>query len=129
MLSPRAQAAIMPWLVVAGLFLLWELLVVAARLPPFVLPAPTTVFAALAEFSGPIAHHALHTLGTTLAGFALSVAGGVALGVAVGSSAAAYRALFPVLIGFNSIPRVAIVPILVIWFGIGAVPPRCSPPS
>ena len=122
MMTPRVQGMVMPWLVVAGLFGLWEVFVVAARLPPFVLPAPSVVFAALAEFAGPIMHHALHTLGTTLAGFALSVVGGVALGVAVGSSAVAYRALFPVLIGFNSIPKVAIVPVLIIWFGIGAVP-------
>nr|WP_291298009.1 ABC transporter permease [Elioraea sp.] len=104
------------------MFVVWEIGVTAAGLPPFVLPAPSAVFAAFAEFYGPIMGHAMHTLGTTLAGFALSVVGGVALGVAVGSSAVAYRALFPVLIGFNSIPKVAIVPVLIIWFGIGAVP-------
>jgi NitT/TauT family transport system permease protein len=44
------------------------------------------------------------------------------LGVAVGSSVLVYNGLYPVLIGFNSIPKVAIVPVLVVWFGIGAVP-------
>jgi NitT/TauT family transport system permease protein len=121
-MSPRMQGTLLPWVVVAAMFVVWEIGVRAAGLPPFVLPAPTAVFAAFAEFSGPIMGHAMHTLGTTLAGFALSVVGGVALGVAVGSSAVAYRALFPVLIGFNSIPKVAIVPVLIIWFGIGAVP-------
>ncbi len=43
-------------------------------------------------------------------------------GVALGSSAVLYDGFYPALIGFNSIPKVAVVPILVIWFGIGTVP-------
>jgi len=44
------------------------------------------------------------------------------LGVIVGSSALVYHGLYPLLIAFNSIPKVAVVPILVIWFGIGTLP-------
>ena len=62
------------------------------------------------------------TLWTTLAGFALAVAFGIVLGIVVGWSRAIYRGLYPVMIGFNSIPKVAVVPILIIWFGIGVVP-------
>ena len=47
---------------------------------------------------------------------------GVVLGVAIGSSRLIYRGLYPVLVGFNSIPKVAVVPVFVIWFGIGTVP-------
>ena len=47
---------------------------------------------------------------------------GVVLGVAVGASSVLYRALNPLLIGFDWIPKVAVVPILVLWFGIGTVP-------
>jgi NitT/TauT family transport system permease protein len=43
-------------------------------------------------------------------------------GIAVGSSTLAYDSLYPALIGFNSIPKVAVVPILVIWFGVGTIP-------
>ena len=52
----------------------------------------------------------------------MAVAFGVVLGVIVGASPLAYRALNPLLIGFNSIPKVAVVPVLVLWFGIGTVP-------
>ena len=62
--------------------------------------------------------NAMQTLWTTVMGFALANA----LGVAVGSSRWLYRALFPLLVGFNSIPKVAVVPVLVVWFGIGTVP-------
>jgi NitT/TauT family transport system permease protein len=48
--------------------------------------------------------------------------GGVLLGVAVGFSTLVYSGLYPLLVGFNAIPKVALVPILVLWFGIGAVP-------
>jgi len=44
---------------------------------------------------------------------------GVLLGLAIGSSRLIYRGLYPVLVGFNSIPKVAVVPVFVIWFGIG----------
>ncbi len=121
-MSRRWQEALGPWFVVVALFVLWEGVVIAARLPSFVLPAPTEVFATLMQFAGPITQHSLHTLMTTLVGFAFSVVGGVALGAAIGASQVAYKAVFPVLVGFNSIPKVAIVPVLIIWFGIGTVP-------
>ncbi|MEQ9200642.1 MAG: ABC transporter permease [Rhodospirillales bacterium] len=66
--------------------------------------------------------HSGVTLWTTLAGFALAVVFGVFLGLVVGWSKTIYRGLYPVMVGFNSIPKVAVVPILVIWFGIGEVP-------
>jgi NitT/TauT family transport system permease protein len=74
------------------------------------------------EYWDAIWFHASHTLFMTLIGFALSVVFGLLLGIAVGSSRLVYRAFYPLLIGFNSIPKVAIVPVLVIWFGIGAIP-------
>ena len=59
---------------------------------------------------------------TTLIGFGLAVAFGMALGVAIGASKLVYKALYPLLIGFNSVPEVALVPLLILWFGIGTVP-------
>ena len=44
------------------------------------------------------------------------------LGAAIGASALIYHAVYPLLIGFNAVPKVAVVPILVIWFGIGTIP-------
>lgn len=65
---------------------------------------------------------ALQTLMTTLIGFAIAIVVGVLLGIAIGSSSGAYDSLYPLLIGFNSIPKVAVVPLIVIWSGIGTVP-------
>jgi NitT/TauT family transport system permease protein len=52
----------------------------------------------------------------------MAVVGGMALGLAIGWSRSIYAGLYPIMIGFNSIPKVAVVPILVIWFGIGTIP-------
>ncbi|MFT3734884.1 MAG: ABC transporter permease [Rhodocyclaceae bacterium] len=70
----------------------------------------------------PILQHATQTFLTTMAGFAIAVVVGLVLGAALGSSAVVYRALYPLLVAFNSIPKVAFVPVLVLWFGIGTVP-------
>jgi NitT/TauT family transport system permease protein len=121
-LSAKRLAKMSPWLVTAGMFLAWEAVARIADIPSYILPPPSEAVMAGYEFSGPIAEHALQTLYTTLAGFALAVGFGMLLGVAIGSSKALYRALYPILIGFNSVPKVALVPLLVIWFGSGTVP-------
>jgi len=112
----------LPWIVVIGLFVVWEGACRIFSIPNFILPAPSEIFEAIWRWRNAIWPHALQTLYTTLAGFAIAVVFGLALGVAVGSSSLVYNGLYPVLIGFNSIPKVAVVPILVIWFGIGTVP-------
>jgi NitT/TauT family transport system permease protein len=66
--------------------------------------------------------NAAQTLFTTLLGFAIAVGFGLLLGLIVGASRTIYDGLYPVMIGFNSIPKVAVVPVLVIWFGIGTIP-------
>jgi NitT/TauT family transport system permease protein len=105
-----------------GMFVAWELVCRLLKVDPFILPAPSQVAGAIAQFWRPLLRHSAVTLWTTMAGFALAVAFGVALGLVVGWSRTIYRGLYPVMIGFNSVPKVAVVPILVIWFGIGEAP-------
>jgi NitT/TauT family transport system permease protein len=112
----------MPWLVAIGMLIVWELVCRIFHIREFILPAPSMIARSLAEFKGPILEHSWWTLITTLLGFGLAIVGGVLLGVAIGFSTLVYTGLYPLLIAFNAIPKVALVPILVIWFGIGAVP-------
>jgi NitT/TauT family transport system permease protein len=118
-LSRRRLENWMPWLVTAGILLAWEAIVVVFGIQPFVLPSPVAIFEAFIEYRGPIMMHAMFTLTSTLIGFACGIVVGVSLGVLIGSSRLAYAGLYPVLIGFNSVPKVAVVPILVLWLGIG----------
>jgi NitT/TauT family transport system permease protein len=112
----------MPWLFVLGIGVLWELICVVFRIPAFILPTPQAVGASMLQWASPIMDNALSTLVSTLLGFLLAVVAGVLLGAAIGASRLVYRGLFPVLVGFNSIPKVAVVPVFVIWFGAGTVP-------
>jgi NitT/TauT family transport system permease protein len=111
-----------PWLFTIGLFVLWEGACRVFEINPILLPAPSVIFASMAQFRQVLARDAFVTLWTTIAGFGLAVVFGILLGLTIGWSRTIYRGLYPVLIGFNSIPKVAIVPILIVWFGIGRIP-------
>jgi NitT/TauT family transport system permease protein len=122
LLQSEALARALPWVASLALFVVWEIGCSLFQVPEFVLPKPTVIIGALREWAWPIWLHASQTFFTTVLGFTLSVGAGVLIGIAVGSSRLAYRGLYPMLVGFNSVPKVAIVPVLVIWFGIGTVP-------
>jgi NitT/TauT family transport system permease protein len=102
--------------------LLWELSCRVFDIPGYIIPTPSATMLALVNNLPPIADHAFQTFWTTMVGFAVAVVVGLVLGAALGSSPGIYRALYPLLVGFNSIPKAAFVPVLVVWFGIGSVP-------
>lgn len=107
---------------IVGFFVGWEVLCLALNVSDLVLPRPSQVFVTLWERAPILWPHMLQTLGTTMAGFVLGVATGVVLGAVIGVSRVAYDTAYPLLIGFSSIPKVAVVPIFVLWFGSGTVP-------
>lgn len=113
---------LLPWLVAIGVLVLWEIVCRAFNIPQFVLPPPSSVAASMVKWWSPLMMNAGQTLMTTLAGFAIAVVVGLVLGVALGSSTMVYHGLYPLIIAFESVPKVAIVPILVLWFGIGTTP-------
>ena len=121
-MNARITAWLMPTATLTGMVVLWELVCVVFQVPDFVLPRPMQVVAVMITDFQPIWYHASHTLVVTVLGFAVAVVVGLLLGILVGSSRLAYQGLYPILIGFNSLPKVAVVPVLVVWFGIGTVP-------
>ena len=125
--QPRAEFRIpwirlAPWLYTIALFALWEIAVRVSGISHTILPAPSRIFEAIVQYWGPIQRNSLQTLFTTLVGFGIAVVAGLAIGLFIGWSKSIYAGLYPLMIGFNAIPKVALVPILVIWFGIGSVP-------
>jgi NitT/TauT family transport system permease protein len=103
-------------------FVAWELFCLATGMSDLVLPRPSQVFVTLYQRFPVLWPHIVQTLATTMFGFVLGVALGVALGAIIGVSKTAYDTCYPLLIGFSSIPKVAVVPIFVLWFGSGTVP-------
>jgi NitT/TauT family transport system permease protein len=118
----KAFRRLLPWLVIVALFLFWQLCVVAFKIESFVLPAPSDIFVAAWQWHWPLLDNAWQTFVETVIGFLIAIVFGLLAGIAIGSSTLVYDGLYPALIGFNTIPKVAVVPILVIWFGIGTVP-------
>src|SRR5471030_1580151 len=112
----------MPWLVIAVLLAVWEISCVVFDVPEIILPRPSKVFAVFVARFDILMAFGWDTLWTTLAGFLLAIAGGLLLGLAIGASPFGYSGLYPLLIAFNAVPKVALVPILMIWVGVGATP-------
>jgi NitT/TauT family transport system permease protein len=112
----------MPWIAVAILLVIWEGACVAFDVPEIILPRPTKVFTVFVARFDILLEFCLQTLWTSLLGFLIAIAGGLLLGLAVGASPFVYSGLYPLLIAFNAVPKVALVPILMIWVGVGALP-------
>jgi NitT/TauT family transport system permease protein len=120
--SPQSRQRLLSALALISFFLLWELGCLASGVSDLVLPRPSQVLRVLFVKFPLLWPHAVQTLYTTVAGFALGVGLGIAIGVVIGSSRLAYDVAYPLLVGFSSIPKVAVVPIFVVWFGAGTVP-------
>jgi NitT/TauT family transport system permease protein len=99
----------------------WEGIVRALAIPAFILPAPSQVALALWRglSSGLYLRHLWVTLLETLLGFALGSALGFFLGTAVAMSRWVEYFLYPYIVMFQSLPKVALAPLILIWFGLG----------
>jgi NitT/TauT family transport system permease protein len=120
--SSKHAAYILPVITTVLLFVVWELVSRLFSIPTFVLPAPSVILAEVGPWGRVVVNNAWTTLLTTLSGFFAALLLGVLLGFAIGYSKLANLTLYPLLIGFNTIPKVALVPLMSIWFGVGAVP-------
>ncbi|MBS0519705.1 MAG: ABC transporter permease [Proteobacteria bacterium] len=112
----------MPWIAIAILLAIWEIACIAFDVPEILLPRPTKVFSVFVARFDILMAFCWDTLWTTLVGFLFAIAGGMLIGLAIGASPFVYSGLYPLLIAFNAIPKVALVPILMIWVGVGAAP-------
>jgi len=111
-----------PWLLLVAVLVLWEAVCRGFGISEFIFPSPSRIATQLVEFRGVIAGHAWRTFWVTMLGFGLSIVVGTLLGFMIGSSRMAYAAMYPLMTGFNAVPKAAFVPILVVWFGIGVGP-------
>jgi NitT/TauT family transport system permease protein len=118
----RISYQLAPWVVAIGVLALWEGACRLFKVPAFVLPAPSAIAGAFMQYQKAIYINSLWTLGTTAVGFGFAVVVGLVIGLVIGASTLVYRGIYPLLITFNSIPKVALVPVFAIWFGIGTVP-------
>ncbi|MFT3799706.1 MAG: ABC transporter permease [Burkholderiaceae bacterium] len=103
----------------AGFVAAWEVLVRFFDVPTFLIPPPSLVIKDLADFPGWFAVQAAYTAGITVAGFVVATVLGVAFAVVLVESPLLDRLLFPLFVALNSVPKVAVAPLCLIWFGTG----------
>lgn len=109
-------------LLVAALVLAWEIGVAASGVSPIVLPAPSRVLGALWDFRDDALRHAMTTMLEAAIGLAVAIVLAVGAAVAMDRAEPVRRALYPILVSSQTIPIVAIAPLLVIWLGFGLAP-------
>jgi NitT/TauT family transport system permease protein len=113
------RTAVPPALALGLLLGLWEVLVRELAVRAFLLPPPSAIFAAAGRDAGPLAQAALTTARAALAGFGMSAVLGVAVAIGLASSRLLERALYPYAVFLQTVPIVAVAPLLVLWFGPG----------
>jgi ABC-type nitrate/sulfonate/bicarbonate transport system permease component len=117
-----ARRWVPPLLVVGALLVAWEVYCRLAGVSPVVLPAPSRILEQLWMFRGDAVRHALPTLMETATGLGVSIVVSVGVAVLMDRFATVRRALEPLLVASQTVPVVAIAPLLVLWFGFGLAP-------
>jgi NitT/TauT family transport system permease protein len=115
-LFKTAGPALVPFAVVT---LALEFIVHQGLVKSYLLPAPTAVLAAIIESRQELMQAMLKTSAAALIGFALSTLAGISIAVLLSSSPLIQRAFYPYAVFFQTVPIIAIAPLLVIWFGYG----------
>jgi len=120
--SRRAGLALLPLSIIVAL-LFWSLLVKVGNFPDFFLPAPRLVWERFVDVlsDGRLLRHTVATLSETLAGLGLGVSAATMMGYTLAKSRPLERLLSPYIIASQSVPTVAIAPLLILWFGPGQI--------
>jgi NitT/TauT family transport system permease protein len=100
---------------------LWQIAVITLRIPNYILPPPADVFGALVSgfADDSLWPHIGYTLLETVTGYAIGSLLALVLGALLGESATFERYVYPLLIGIQAVPKVALAPLILVWFGFG----------
>lgn len=100
-------------------FVVWRIAIAVLSIPAYVLPTPTDVGQEIFESRSLLFRHSLVTLNEVLVGFAASLMIGFPLAIAIAFSRILDRLIYPLLVAGQAVPKVAVAPIMVLWFGFG----------
>jgi NitT/TauT family transport system permease protein len=111
-----------PFVGILAFLAVWEVMVVLLKMPAYLLPAPSVIFETFVRELPKLAYHGWVTLYEMLLGYGLALVVGVPLAIAITSSERFDRFSMPTLLFFQVVPKVAIAPLFLVWFGVGALP-------
>ncbi|MCC6148584.1 MAG: ABC transporter permease [Anaerolineaceae bacterium] len=113
------------WMALAsfiGVILIWEIYVRLAKVPAYVLPAPSVILQAMIEESPELLKHSWYTLYEVILGFLIGGAIGIPLAILIVYSKFAEKTIYAFLVASQAIPKVALAPLLIAWFSYGMTP-------
>ena len=115
-----SSTVILPLLLALAVLLMWEYGVQLAGIPEVILPAPSSIFKVMISKNEILLRHSAPTILESAGGFALASILGIGLAILLSYSRFASEALYPNLVFFQLIPKIALAPLFIIWFGIGS---------
>jgi NitT/TauT family transport system permease protein len=118
----RRSEIIFPILVSIGLLVIWEVAVDLFKIPAFLFPAPSDILAASRDNAALLLRECRVTTVEILVGYLLSIVIGIPLALAIFHWPVFAKSIYPLLISSQAMPKVAIAPLFVVWFGFGFVP-------
>jgi NitT/TauT family transport system permease protein len=121
-MGARLKASAPAWIAVVALFACWEAGVRFFGIREFILPTPSAIWTATIAVWPMVLEHTLSTFTTVLLGFAASVLVSLPLAMLIASSRAISAAIYPLLVVTQSIPKVALAPILIVALGANELP-------
>ncbi len=111
-----------PLILVVALFVLWDLVLRVFKIPPYLIPAPLAVAKMLVAEWPRLWQQGLYTAYASLGGFALSILIGIPVAMLIAYSRLVESFVYPLLVFSQSVPKIAIAPLFVVWFGFGIFP-------
>lgn len=118
----RVGSLAYPVSVTVALLAVWQLATSVFSIPPYLLPAPTAIVHAMQINSAVLLKESVGTTIEILLGFALSVVVGIPLALAIYLWRPFARSVYPLLVSSQAVPKVAVAPLFLVWFGFGLLP-------
>jgi NitT/TauT family transport system permease protein len=120
--GPGVLRRLMPLAGIVTFLLAWQVFVVVWKMPPYLLPSPTAIASTFVSELPDLLRHGWVTVYEMLAGYALAVGIAIPLAIAITSSARFNEFVMPTMLFFQIVPKVAIAPLFLVWFGVGTTP-------
>jgi NitT/TauT family transport system permease protein len=112
----------LPFIGILGFLIIWEIAVMLFKLPAYLLPRPTEIVRTLIEEWDSLQSNGMVTAYEMILGYVLAVVIGVPLAIGITASPSFDRFITPILLFFQTVPKIAIAPLFLVWFGVGTMP-------
>jgi NitT/TauT family transport system permease protein len=118
----RISASLYPMICLAGVLVVWEVATRLLHTPVFLLPPPSVIVESMIINARVLTEESIATTVEIALGFAMSVAVGIPLALAIFLWPAFARSIYPLLVSSQAVPKVAVAPLFIVWFGLGLIP-------